>query len=262
MPGMQGMLKIKADQTGSRTILTDCYFEAPFKVAKPIYDGSVLELIVMSASAGVLEGDRYSIDLILTENACLRMLGQSFTKVFQMPDGGFAKQELTAHVAPGALLEYLPQPVIPFAGSFFESNSKLDVQTGGRLVYSDILSCGRYGSGEVFQFSRLRQHTLIRYNGLPVFLDNILLEPSTQSLSGIGFYEGHTHQGVLVAIDPQLDGAFRDDCRSILKKFPLEYGVTELAGGFTLIRALGHSCQQLQSCFSLLVQKYHSLCER
>lgn len=107
------------------TCLKDYFFTAPFKIAKPFLDEKtgVLNIIIMSASAGIMEGDCYRTRLELGTNARVALQGQSYTKIHRMQDGQ-ASQFNQFILAEGAFLDYTQQPTIPYAGSSYQSVSE------------------------------------------------------------------------------------------------------------------------------------------
>jgi urease accessory protein len=45
-----------------KTVMSDCFFTSPFKVAKPFYrDNGYTEIMVMCASPGILASDKYNM---------------------------------------------------------------------------------------------------------------------------------------------------------------------------------------------------------
>lgn len=190
-----GKLYIEADERGGRTVVTDIYFTAPFKCAKPFYDRGSAEVMIMQASAGILSGDRNELK-IRAVGGRLRVTGQSYTKLFNT-GGGSAAQRADIEVSKGAALEYLMPPVIPFALSNFTSETKITVSPGARLAVWDIFACGRVGMGEKFAFDRYHSQISVYEDGIPVFMDNALYSPGEMNLDGIGRFEGYTHAGML-----------------------------------------------------------------
>ena len=76
-------LYICAENKNGRTVITDSFFSSPIKIAKPFYYPDHTEIMMMTASAGMLDGDIYEIEIIVKENASLKFTGQSFTKIFK-----------------------------------------------------------------------------------------------------------------------------------------------------------------------------------
>jgi len=190
-----GKFYIETAESGGRTVITDLYFTAPFKCAKPFYDKGMAEIMIMQAAAGILKGDRNELKIRVLGGR-IRVTGQSYTKLFNMGSGS-AEQKADIEVRKGAALEYLMPPVIPFASSNFTSETKITVSPGAKLAVWDIFVCGRVGMGEKFAFDRYHSRISVYEDGIPVFMDNALYCPRNMDMESIGRFEGYTHVGML-----------------------------------------------------------------
>lgn len=245
MNGNNGTLKIETAQKNGKTMLSDCYFKAPYKIASPFMqdDGSI-ELMIMNASAGILEGDNYKIDMHIGSKSTVTVTDQSYTKIFKM-GSGIAKKTIAATVEKGATLRYLPLPVIPFRGSSFSSYTSIDIKSGGSLVYRDILSCGRLGMGEKFAFSHYSSFLEIRLEGRKILHENICMEPLGQPLDSLGYYEGFTHQATMYFFGSTCPDA--EKLQNFLKSIDdIEFGFTQTLCGGVMLRILGAGADLLQ----------------
>ena len=62
-------VKISTLNKNGKTILDDVYVTSPFKVAPPFYKSDdFIKVIIMSSSAGTLEGDVQEYDINLSDN--------------------------------------------------------------------------------------------------------------------------------------------------------------------------------------------------
>lgn len=230
-----GKLYIELCEEKGRTRIKDSYFTAPFKVTSPFYRGNMAELMIMQASAGILEGDDHRMEFLARSGSRARITGQSYTKIFAM-DGGTARQHLKLTVEPGASLEYLPCPVIPFARSKFQSESEIHVAPGARLALWEIFSCGRVGMGERFQFQKYRSATRVYEEKKLVFADRTSYVPGEGRLDCIGYLENYTHAGLLYLYGYETVG--------LIDSQGLETGLTRAKRG-QLLRVLAHSGEEI-----------------
>lgn len=198
-------LYICAENKNGRTVITDSFFSSPIKIAKPFYYADHTEIMMMTASAGMLDGDIYEIEIVVKENASLKFTGQSFTKIFKSGAKGGAAQRVKITVENGGRLLYFPQPVIPFAESVFDGRTEIFLGNEASFVMQDIFSCGRTAMNEYFAFKSYRSRTAVHIDGRLAFLDNVKLVPNEADLSGIGFFEGHTHSGMMYAFNSDTD---------------------------------------------------------
>ena len=78
-------VKISTLNKNGKTILDDVYFTSPFKVAPPFYKSDdFIKVIIMSSSAGTLEGDVQEYDINLSDNTKMELTSQSFEKIHTM----------------------------------------------------------------------------------------------------------------------------------------------------------------------------------
>ena len=75
-------VKISTLNKNGKTILDDVYVTSPFKVAPPFYKSDdFIKVIIMSSSAGTLEGDVQEYDINLSDNTKMELTSQSFEKI-------------------------------------------------------------------------------------------------------------------------------------------------------------------------------------
>lgn len=189
-------LKIEASECNGRTILTDCAFSSPLKIAHPFYRGDMTEVMMMSASAGLLEGDVYDIVLDIQERAALKFTGQSYSKIFRAKEYG-VRQSVRISVHSDGTLIWIPPPVIPFAGSTFKSDTEVHLDKNSHFLLCDILSCGRTGMEERYAWNSYQSRTIIYVDSKPVFLDYQRLLQKEIDSGDIGFFEGYSHIGTI-----------------------------------------------------------------
>lgn len=189
-------LYLRAENNGERTVISDSRFTSPIKIAKPFYRNEYTEVMMMTASAGILEGDRYDIGINAGKDTALKFTGQSYTKIFKSENRG-ASQRVDISAEEGTKLLYMPCPIIPFGHSVFNSQTEIHLAENSRFAMCDIISCGRVAMKESFMFDLYRSRTAVYIGEKLKFLDNARLVPSEAELSGIGFFEKHTHMGMI-----------------------------------------------------------------
>lgn len=252
--GKESRLYLKAKVSNGKTYLEDSYFTAPFKIAKPFFEGDdgVMSLMIMSSSAGVMEGDTYMIDVELDKDARVKLESQSYQKIHRMKDGK-AVQYNSFDLAKGAFLDYAPRPTIPFAHSSFCSNTVCRLAEGAAFIYSEILTAGRVKSGEAFEFREYLSGMRIYYGRELIFLENQFLYPQEQNLEGIGFFEGFTHQASMGFFYDQIKDDLLDKLYGILEAMEgVQFGVSKTKKYGLIIRILGNSSDSLESILSLI----------
>ena len=245
--GKVSQLSLKAACRGGKTILEDVYFTAPYKVMQPFEKaGGGIEVMPLCASAGIMKGDEQNFTYEVGEGADLEVLSQSFEKIHKM-EGGSARREIRAKVAAGGTLYYYPQPVIPFAGSAFDSNMVIHLaDETSKLFLLDIISCGRTARDERFAYRRFVSKVSIYRGEKLIYRDNTRYEPEKMPMEGIGMYEGFSHMANIFLTRSE-DGELQEKIWEIIENEPdCEGGVSRLAGGDLAVRIFGNRAQILQ----------------
>jgi urease accessory protein len=107
-------------------------------------------VFVLSYGGGIVAGDSIDLSVDLEAYTRLVLLTQGSTKIFKTLDAKvISRQHMTAHVASGAALVYLPDPVQPFANTAFSQSQIYHLEEGqGSLCVCDWVTSGRSARGE------------------------------------------------------------------------------------------------------------------
>lgn len=243
---LKSRIVVSTEQEGPRTMLKESYYNAPYKVVhygSPLFH-SHLELIIMSSSPGVMDGDELEMEMKVREASRLRLFTQSFNKLHPMREG--ARQAMTVNLEAGTVFQYIPHPVTPFENSVYKTVNDIRMAPDATLIWGDIIAGGRIHMGEAFKFTRLHSVTRVYRGDKLILADNQLMMPQAQPLQNLLFFEGYTHQATLVYISPKgndlkaeldeiLDGAYEE----------ITFGFTQCGDGAVMIRALGNDGEML-----------------
>jgi urease accessory protein len=196
-----------------------------------------------------MAGDRQEITLGIGSGARVVWTTQSYEKIHKMPPEAWAERNCRIVLEGGAFLDYSPLPVIPFADSDYRAATYIDMADhSAALVCRELFCAGRIARGELFRFRRYRHLLELRLGGRLLFRENTDLRPSEQggdaALNGIGFFEGHSHSLTMVF---RLPGLNQEEIRRKLQcRSSITAALTALEEGAFLVRALGHSAEELQ----------------
>jgi urease accessory protein len=238
---------IETAVTNNKTILKKSFFSPPFKIADVTEDKSKgpLQLMVMSSSPGVLDGDEYRFQIDVSENSYLQLKTQSYQRLFQMNKG--AVQFMNVNLGWSSSFCYLPHPLVPHQDSKFLSRNKIHVSDGSSLIWGEVMSCGRKLNGEVFKFSSYHSITEIFKDSKLVVKENLLVNPGGTNPFSIGQLEGYTHQASLIFVREEV--TISNLIQKLVEDFSLlndiSFGVTELPVNGLIVRLLGHKAEQL-----------------
>ena len=134
-----------------------------------------------NVSGGVLAGDRLALDVEVQAGAAAQITTTGATRLYRHRAGAAdSEQRARFSVGDGALLEYLPDPVIPYAGSRHVQRTEIRLGRGSTLFWWEVLAPGRLAAGERFAFERLRVQTEVYAGSRPVLREDYLLEPQAE----------------------------------------------------------------------------------
>ncbi|KGE12309.1 urease accessory protein UreD [Sphingobacterium deserti] len=252
---MESTIKINAEREGNYSVLKESFHNAPYKLT---HYGSPraqkhLEMIIMSASPGIMDGDILTIDVNVKEDVHFKLFTQSFNKLHPMKNGAY--QNTHMKLSPRSMLHYVPHPVTPFKDAIFYANSRIDMATDATLIWGDIIAAGRIYMDEAFQFEKLHSRTEIFREGKLILTDNQCLMPKVQPIQKLLFFESYTHQATFMYSGPWAK-AMKAEFDEILsgEYEDIAFGFTYAAENTLLLRALGNDGELLYNFLSMLGQ--------
>ena len=176
---LKGHLHLTCACDGSgRSALREQSFRAPFHLSKPHEDAGALVVNVVNPTAGIFEGDELELLANTEAGARLVLTTPSANRIYQSRTGKPAVVRQTVRAAAGSFVEFLPEPLIPHAGSVYEQHTELWAETGAEMLFFEWLSPGRVAGGEVFQYRRLDWRTDVRVSGRLVARERYRLDPA------------------------------------------------------------------------------------
>lgn len=254
--GRAGIIQMTASlylETGLRngiTFLKRCYYTPPLKIAD-VTEGSktaTLAVMLMSASPGILDGDRYDMHFHIAAGTSIKMYTQGYQRLFTMK--GKAAQVTNVHLESGARLHFMPHPVVPHKGADFSATCNIYLAGNCVLCWGEVLACGRKANGEVFQYTRYHNVTSIYHYHRLVMKENLLLQPGSMPVDAIGYLEGYTHMANLVYLDESVQ--VKEVIALVVKWLALQpgivYGVSAAPVNGITVRLLGDKAEQLYEC--------------
>jgi len=220
------------------TEIEDAFYTSPYKVMHPFHDGTHSDIMMMAASAGLLGGDHFMLDLDFGAQSDATFLSQSYEKVFNT-DGKIASKDISIQVGPEAKICYMPYPAIPFAGSNYQSCATVHAHPSATFIYADIFTCGRTGMGEYFAMEKFQSKSRFYVGNKLAFADYTLIDPKNFDYRGIGFWQGYTHNGMMFLYipDPAMAQKFIAGAREMGKTFEGSVGISRAIRGL-VVRAL------------------------
>jgi len=190
--GRDGALTLAFDRRGAQTILTERRFTLPFQVLEPVslHDDGFAYLTLLNPTGGLVGGDRLEANIILNAGARVCLTTPSATKVYRTL-GPPAVQRIGIRVDADAVIEYVPDHVIPYPGSAFHQYLQIELAERSRALIYDAFAVGRVARGERWAFKEFINRTAVTLNGRPIFLDRFELDQSVIKERGFGGMENY-----------------------------------------------------------------------
>jgi len=188
--GKVGILEIELKQGNNKTTITKQFSQVPLQIQRAVYPEESLPemayLYIISPSGGILQGDRYKIDVTLKNNAVSHITTQGATRIYSM-NSNFASQITNITVDDNCYLEYIPDQIIPYQNSRYYQKVNLNVHDNATMIYSEILTPGRMAMNEYFDYDICYLRTYCK-NQEKKFrcLENMKIEPKNQNLTSSG----------------------------------------------------------------------------
>jgi len=175
------------DQTVQQTRLVVREQQPPLKIIRafPLAEGGAL-VHLHNLSGGVLGGDQLQIAVEVGPQAYVQLTSTGATRLYRsLPQAAMAVQTSDIQVGEGGLLEYLPDALIPFAGSRYRQQSRIELAAGAGLFWWEMVAPGRAARGECFEYEQLHIELYLSAQGKPLAIERVKLEPQCHPLSSL-----------------------------------------------------------------------------
>jgi urease accessory protein len=246
------ILRLEQDKSNGRTSVKEQYSRVPLYTQRALYLEEALPnmayMYIISPSGGILQGDRYRMDIALRNHAFAHITTQGATRLYRM-ERNYATQIINIDVGEGCYFEYIPDQVIPYRDSRFYQEANLSVHDNATLLYSEIITPGRVASGEHFDYDICYMKAVAKDpSGDLKFTDVALLEPKKRDLAAYGVMSGHEVVGNMYVITkkkvPEINLHINDTLKAISKVYA---GATILPRNSGVgIRMLGNTASDLR----------------
>jgi len=161
-------------------------------------------ILLHNSAGGFVEGDAAELHVVAEPGTRCLFTTTAATKFYKCEGAETSRDLVNFIVGEEALLEYLPDEVIPFAKSRIERTTRVALHPSSRLFASDVISAGRvsYGAGEVFAFASMRSQFEVSIDGRLVVLDRLVAcEPEDVAVLP-RLWGGRTHLATIAAYAP------------------------------------------------------------
>lgn len=201
-------------------------------------------------SGGVLAGDRLRLDVEVDPGEIAQITTTGATRLYRhRPRAVDSEHHAVISVGKDALLEYLPDAAIPYAGSRHTQRTEIELASGAALFWWEVLAPGRQAAGERFAFERLCVESEVRTGTRLVVRERFLLDPAARPLAVTARMHKYLHVASFYACHEGRPPAFWRALESRLNELARErtqsgevvWGATMLASDGVMVRGLSVS---------------------
>jgi urease accessory protein len=194
---------------------------------------------LVGGAAGPLGGDVLELRIDVRAGATLRLRAVAASVALPGRDGRESVLEVTATVAAGARLEFLPEPTVAAAGARHRTEMRVSLAAGAALTLRDEVILGRHG--ERGGSCRTRLH--VDLAGQALLRHELDVSGADEASLGPAVLAGHRAVGSLLCVEPAWAG-----CPASERPAGNGPGVAvmPLAGPAVLVTALAHDALTLR----------------
>ena len=246
--GRDGALKLRFERRGRATVVAGCRYTLPLQVLAPVaLDDPAAIVSILNPTGGLVGGDRLSIDVHVAAGAHAVLTTPSATRVYRTA-GEPTVQVVRLSVGPRAVVEWVPDHTIPFAGSALRQTIDVVLEETAGLILVDAFSAGRIALGEAWRFDVLESAVSVRDPRGWLLHDRFVLRGRAghQGFDGLGFAESHPYFASIAIIGAFDAGRLAADVERLgADGGAASLGVAVLPRGGALVRCLAPTAPAL-----------------
>jgi urease accessory protein len=243
--GRDGALRLRIERRGAGSVVAGCRSTLPLQVLAPLaLDGPAAVVSMLNPTGGLLGGDRLVIEADVGAAAHAVLTTPSASRVYRAPAEP-TTQTVRLRAGRGAIVEWVPDHTIPYAGAAFRQAVDCELDEGAALVLLDAFAAGRVAREERWQFRLLESALTVRDARGRVFHDRFVLGAGAGA-AGLGGAEGHPYFATVVAVaDRGLDAFTRAAGEALAAAGGTAGGVAQLPRRGAVVRCLAASAPAL-----------------
>ncbi|MFD7320325.1 urease accessory protein UreD [Streptomyces sp. NPDC059875] len=196
---LRATARIVADADGGLPLLES---DGPLALRRTRTTGPYTRVTVVGAMSAPLGGDRLAIEAEVRDGA--RLLVDSAAATVALPGRAAepATYDIGLTVGDGAVLRWLPEPLVSAHGSDLRMRTTVELAATARLVLREEQILGRHGEGTGTLVTRLT----VRRAGRPLLDQEVAYGPGAPGgWDGGAVLAGHRATGQLLVVDPEFE---------------------------------------------------------
>lgn len=241
-------LEFRYDGIAGRTVLALSRQQAPLKVVRAFAhaDGGALAHL-HNVSGGILGGDNLRLAVRLGARAHVQLTTTGATRIYRpRATSQPAIQSNEIVIGEDALLEYVPDAIIPFAGARFAQRTVIRLAPGAGLFWWEIVAAGREARGEIFEYESLEMAADITVDNRLIASERAHFEPRLHPPSSLARMGPHrtwaTFYICRVGVEPAVWLDLENHLREVAAEFSPSsralWGISTLVAHGVAVRCL------------------------
>jgi urease accessory protein len=155
-------------------------------------------MMILNPTGGIFGGDRLRTEVVLGAGTHVALTTPSASKVYRA-SGDASQCETEISVGEDAVIEYLPDHLIPHPGAVLRQTLSVKMAPNSCAIVYDAVAAGRVGRDERWRFREITSEISIDFGDAPGFLARSSLIPASHPLDGPGLMDGFDYIGSIVA---------------------------------------------------------------
>ncbi|WP_051806988.1 urease accessory protein UreD [Streptomyces sp. NRRL F-2664] len=202
-------------------------------------DDAEAGVVLVGAMSAPLGGDHLTVRAAAGPGARLALTSAAATLALPGRSGETARYDVELDLADGALVRWLPEPLVSVRGSDLRVRTRVRLAPGARLLLREEQVLGRHGE----QPGLLRSRLTATHAGRPLLDQELACGPGAPAgWDGPAGLAGHRAVGQLLVVDPAFAQA--PPPSAVLGEYAV---ATALAGPAVLVTALADDALRLRA---------------
>ena len=206
--GKVGELRLELGPRAGSTRLLASRCRVPFHVGRVLHPQpdwpELAHLLVTMPTGGFVQGDVATMSVTVQDGGRAHLTSQSATRAYRCESAPI-RQRITLRARGDSLLEWWPDPLIPYAGASVDQEIEIIADPSATILIADCWLAGRIARGEVHQYARLALTTTASLpDGSLIFRDALRLDPAAQPPAVLGLLGGARAVGSYFLLGPEL----------------------------------------------------------
>ncbi len=228
--------------------------EPPWRAIRAFQNSQDQALVHLhNVSGGVLAGDSLYLSIEAAPSARVQVTSVGATRIYRRGAGRPAACLSTSiQVGEGALLEYLPDAVIPFAGSRFTQSTVVSLGRNAGFIGWETIAAGRIASGEAFAFDLFHSECSIRCDIRLLALERYSMIPAQRAPESIARWGRFRYSATLYICHTGVAQTRWRELESRLNEITMfqtsacaRWGVSSLVANGLVVRGLALEAHQI-----------------